>query len=191
MYCILKLSLRCDVEDMKEKGLLHIYCGDGKGKTTAATGLAVRAAGSGMKVLFVRFLKNEESGELAILDRIPEIEVIHLEKSFGFFRTLSAGEQKECIRVYKELWESAVRKIRDGSYDMLVLDEFAAAYHYGMIEKESALEFFHHRPQNLEVILTGRNPAQELIEIADYVSEIQNRKHPFDRGIRARRGIEY
>ena len=71
--------------------LLHIYCGDGKGKTTAATGLAVRAAGSGMRVLFARFLKNEFSGELKILDRIPEIEVLHLEKSYGFFKTLSAG----------------------------------------------------------------------------------------------------
>ena len=75
--------------------LLHIYCGDGKGKTTAATGLAVRAAGSSMRVLFARFLKNEFSGELKILDQIPEIEVLHLEKSYGFFKTLSEKEQEE------------------------------------------------------------------------------------------------
>ncbi|XCP84443.1 cob(I)yrinic acid a,c-diamide adenosyltransferase [Roseburia hominis] len=176
---------------MKEKGLLHIYCGDGKGKTTAATGLAIRAAGSGLTVLFARFLKNENSGELSILDRIPEIEVIHLEKSFGFFRTLNVAEQEECIRVYRKLWENVVQKIQSGGYDMLVLDEFAAAYSYGMIGQAEALTFFKQRPENLEVVLTGRNPAPELIEIADYVSEVQKRKHPFDQGIRARRGIEF
>lgn len=176
---------------MEERGMMHIYCGDGKGKTTAAVGLAVRAAGSGMKVLFARFLKNENSGELAILDRIPEIEVIHLEKSFGFFSALDDEGKRECIRFYAELWEKVVGKIQDGGYDMLVLDEFAAAYSYGMIEKESALDFLGNRPGELEVILTGRNPAPELVEIADYVSEIQKRRHPFDRGIRARRGIEF
>ena len=80
------------------KGLIHIYCGDGKGKTSAAIGLAVRAAGSGMKVLFARFLKNEQSGELKILDWIPEIEVLHLERSYGFFRTLT-DQEKEEVRI--------------------------------------------------------------------------------------------
>ena len=75
------------------QGLIHIYCGDGKGKTSAATGLAIRAAGTGMKVLFARFLKNEHSGELKVLDAVPEIEVMHLEKSYGFFSTLSDREK--------------------------------------------------------------------------------------------------
>ena len=83
--------------------LLHIYCGDGKGKTTAATGLAVRAAGSSMRVLFARFLKNEFSGELKILDQIPEIEVLHLEKSYGFFKTLSEKEQERSPR---DVWQA-------------------------------------------------------------------------------------
>ena len=87
-----------------EKGLIHIYCGDGKGKTSAATGLAVRAAGCGKQVLFARFLKNEESGELEILDRIPEIHVIHLERSFGFYRTLTEEEQAEVRQMYEALW---------------------------------------------------------------------------------------
>ena len=108
--------------------LLHIYCGDGKGKTTAATGLAVRAAGSGMRVLFARFLKNEFSGELKILDRIPEIEVLHLEKSYGFFKTLSEKEQEEVREMYGRLWNTILGKISTGDYDMLVIDEFMAAY---------------------------------------------------------------
>ena len=83
-----------------EKGLIHIYCGDGKGKTSAAIGLAVRAAGNGMKVLFTRFLKTEDSGELKILDQISRIEVIHLKKSFGFYKTLSEQVKKELFEMF-------------------------------------------------------------------------------------------
>ena len=174
-----------------KSGMVHVYCGDGKGKTTAATGLAVRAAGYGMKILFVRFLKNENSGELKILDAIPEIEVMHMTKSFGFYKTLGAKEKEEAIKTYKDLWEMAIKKVEDGSYDMLVMDEFMAAYQYEMIEHESALHFLKNRPEGLEVVLTGRNPESEILEISDYVSEIVKKKHPFDQGIYARRGIEY
>ena len=86
------------------QGMIHIYCGDGKGKTSAAIGLAVRAAGTGMKVLFARFLKNEYSGELKVLDAVPQIEVIHLERSYGFFSTLSEKEKAEVKEMYLGLW---------------------------------------------------------------------------------------
>ena len=171
--------------------LLHIYCGAGKGKTTAATGLAVRAAGSSMRVLFARFLKNEFSGELKILDRIPEIEVLHLEKSYGFFKTLSEKEQEEVREMYGRLWNSIQRKISTGDYDMLVIDEFMAAYRYGLIPNEEAVQFLKDRPDNLEVVLTGRDPSDELLELADYISEVKMVRHPFEKGIRARKGIEY
>lgn len=178
-------------ERWMESGMIHIYCGDGKGKTTSATGLAVRAAGCGLKVLFVRFLKNENSGELRILDIIPEIEVMHMTKSFGFFKTLDAKEQEEARSAYAKLWDDAIRKIQEEPYDMLVMDEFMAAYQYGMIDHEAAVTFLKERPKGLEVVLTGRNPEPELLELADYISEITKRKHPFDQGIYARRGIEY
>lgn len=174
-----------------KRGLLHIYCGDGKGKTTAATGLAVRAAGCGMKVLFARFLKSENSGELKVLDMIPEIEVIHLAKSFGFYKYLSEQERGKLREVYANLWREVVEKLQTGAYDMLVLDEFAAAYRYGLVDQEGAVRVLEGRPVNLEVVLTGRDPDERLVEIADYVSEIQKRKHPFDRGIPAREGIEF
>ena len=146
-----------------EQGMIHIYCGDGKGKTSAAVGLAVRAAGCGKKVLFARFLKNEESGELAVLDKISEIEVIHLEKSFGFFSTLSAKEKEEVHRVYESLWRRILSMISDDAYDVLVLDEFMAAYRYGVISRESALEFLRVRPESLEIVLTGRGPDESLV----------------------------
>lgn len=173
------------------KGLIHIYCGDGKGKTSAAIGLAVRAAGSGMKVLFARFLKNEQSGELKILDWIPEIEVLHLERSYGFFRTLTDQEKEEVRIMYGSLWKQIREKASGGAFDVLVIDEFMAAYQYGLIDHEEALDFLKGKPEKLEIVLTGRNPDSALVELADYVSEIRKVKHPFDRGILARPGIEY
>lgn len=172
-----------------KQGLIHLYCGDGKGKTTAAVGLAVRAAGCGMQVLFARFLKNEHSGEIRILEGIPEIEVLHPEKSFGFFYTLSEEEKQEAKAVYGRLWEEIVRKAGEGC-DMLVLDEFAAAYELNLLPRGAALRFLEERGET-EVVLTGRNPAPEIAALADYVSEIRKEKHPFDRGIPARRGIEF
>ena len=172
-------------------GLIHIYCGDGKGKTSAAIGLAVRAAGSGMNVLFARFLKNEFSGELKILDEIPRIKVLHLERSYGFFQTLNEEEQKEVREMYAGLWMRIVEETAEGSWDVLVIDEFMAAYRYGLIDRDESLRFLRGKPGYLEVVLTGRDPDQSLVELADYVSEIRKVKHPFDRGIRARKGIEY
>ena len=174
-----------------EKGLVHIYCGDGKGKTSAAIGLAVRAAGNGMKVLFTRFLKTEDSGELKILDQISGIEVIHLKKSFGFYKTLSEQEKKEMSEMYFRLWKEILVDVRKEEYDVLVMDEFMAAYNYGLIPNEDAITFLKEKPEKMEIVLTGRNPDMQLIELADYVSEIKKRKRPFDRGIYARKGIEY
>ena len=144
-----------------------------------------------MRVLFARFLKNEFSGELKILDQIPEIEVLHLEKSYGFFKTLSEKEQEEVREMYGRLWNSIQRKISTGDYDMLVIDEFMAAYRYGLIPNEEAVQFLKDRPDNLEVVLTGRDPSDELLELADYISEVKMVRHPFEKGIRARKGIEY
>lgn len=174
-----------------DTGLVHIYCGEGKGKTTAAVGLAVRAAGCGMKVLFARFLKNESSGELKILDEIPEIEVLHLDKSYGFYWTLSDSERDAVREMYGQLWRKILEKVSEGVYSMLVMDEFMAAYRYELIPHDEALEFLRCRPENLEVVLTGREPAEELLEQADYVSDIQKVRHPFDHNTGARRGIEY
>ncbi len=173
------------------QGLIHIYCGDGKGKTSAAVGLAVRAAGRGEKVLFARFLKNEDSGELNVLDAISEIDVIHLDKVYGFFYRLNEEEKEEARKTYGDLWKKILQRISDEAYGVLVMDEFMAAWQYGLIPQEEALTFLKEKPDSLEVVLTGRDPDDRLVELADYVSEIHKVKHPFDRGIRAREGIEY
>ena len=175
---------------MEQKGLLHIYCGDGKGKTTAATGLAIRMAGYGKKVLFARFLKNENSGELKILDQIKEIEVLHLSRSFGFYNRLSEKEKEEWEKTYKELWQKIRQKVQEEDYDLLVMDEFLHAMRYNLVTEEDILTFLKERPQKLEVVITGRDPSENMIKAADYVSEVKKVKHPYDAGIMARKGIE-
>lgn len=178
-------------EACMETGLLHIYCGDGKGKSTAAAGLALRMAGCGGRVLFSRFLKTEHSGEVPLLRDVEGITVLPVPKSFGFFWNMTDEQKKEAARLYGEYWQQVEELCQSGSYDMLVVDEFMAAYKYGWIPNDRALSFLKNRPAHLEVVLTGRDPSKELLEMADYVSEIRKVKHPFDRGIASRKGIEY
>ena len=174
-------------------GLIHIYTGDGKGKTSAATGLAVRCAGSGRKVLYAQFLKKEDSCELPMLDQLAGIERMRCEKCFGFTFQMSEETKKEARRFYTEYFQSVVEKVAGenaASYGLLVLDELVTAYAADLVEWERVLEFLQQKPEELEIAMTGRNAMPELIELADYVSEIRKVKHPFDRGIGARRGIE-
>ncbi|MEI3176632.1 MULTISPECIES: cob(I)yrinic acid a,c-diamide adenosyltransferase [unclassified Candidatus Paralachnospira] len=176
------------------KGLIQIYCGEGKGKTTAAIGQAVRSAGCGLSVVFVRFLKTDCSGELTSLERIPGIRLIPCERNFGFFWNMTEEEKKEAASVYQAMLEQAERaavRSAETKDTVLVMDEIIATYGHGLVDREKFLEFLKNRPENLEVVMTGRDPAPELTELADYVSEIRKVKHPFDRGIHARKGIEF
>lgn len=170
---------------------VHIYCGDGKGKTTAAVGLAVRAAGCKKKVLITRFLKTDHSGEVEILKQIPGIFVTPCEKSFGFFSQMTEGQKKEAAVYYTELLSQTLEKAAGESYDLLILDEIMAVCSFGLVKEEAVRAFLSNRPGRLEVVLTGREPSQEMIGLADYVSEIRKIKHPYERGIAAREGIEY
>ena len=173
------------------QGLVHIYCGDGKGKTSAAVGLAVRAAGRGMKVLVVRFLKTENSGEVEVLRSIPGITVTPCDRTFGFVFRMNEEQKAEAARYYQKRFETAVEEAVTGNYDLLILDEILASCNYGMVQEESVLEFLHTKPAGLEVVLTGRDPSEKMVEQADYVSEIHMVKHPYQKGISARKGIEF
>ncbi len=174
---------------MRGKGLVHIYCGDGKGKTSAAIGLAVRAAGRGKKVLISRFLKTDDSGEVMILKEIPGITVLPCEKSFGFLFRMSEEQKKEAASYYQEQFEKTVKMAE--RYDLLILDEMMASISGKMVPEERVLQFLQEKPENLEVVLTGRNPSDRLKEEADYISEILAVRHPYEQGIPAREGIEY
>lgn len=174
-----------------KQGLIHIYCGDGKGKTTAAVGLAVRAAGAGKKVLFAEFMKDGSACEIQILKQLPGVEVTYLEQNFGFVFAMTEVEKENAKAAYTKLWNQVTEMVSNGSYDMLVVDEFMSAYEYDFIPKESALDFLKNRKGMLEVVLTGRHPEKEIQEIADYITEAKKIKHPMEQGIPARKGIEY
>lgn len=171
-------------------GLIHIYCGDGKGKTTAAVGLAVRCAGRGNKVLMVQFLKSRDSGELYSLAKLPDIEVMRGKESKKFTFQMNEEEKHALLIEHNKMFEQVLAKIKNGGYSLLILDEVIGALNAKVFEMPKLIEFLRHKPENLEVVLTGRNPAPELVEIADYVSEMRKVKHPIDKGIMAREGIE-
>lgn len=182
-------SSECEMK--KQQGLVHIYCGDGKGKTSAAVGLSVRAAGRGMKVLVVRFLKTENSGEVEVLRSIPGITVTPCDRTFGFVFRMTEEQKKEASVYYQNRFDRAIQEVVKDQYDLLILDEILASCNYGMVNEQSVIQFLQNRPENLEVVLTGRDPSPKLLELADYVSEICMRKHPYEKGIQARKGIEF
>ena len=186
-----KMSSQKQEQKEMRQGLVHIYCGDGKGKTSAAVGLAVRAAGRGMKVLVVRFLKTENSGEVEVLRNIPGITVTPCDRTFGFVFRMNEEQKAEAAEYYQKRFETAEKEAESGNYDLLILDEILASCNYGMVQEQSVLEFLHTKPAGLEVVLTGRDPSEKMVEQADYVSEIHMVKHPYQKGISARKGIEF
>lgn len=172
-------------------GLIHIYCGDGKGKTTASLGLAVRAAGSGMNVHIVQLLKGSETSELNALRLLPNITVRRCDRDYGFTFNMSDENRRQLTECHNNLLLHAETLMNSSSIDMLVIDEFNAAYEYNLLDRELADRIVLQKPERTELILTGRNPQMKFIEIADYVSEINAVRHPYQSGIKARKGIEY
>ncbi len=172
-----------------KKGCLQIYCGDGKGKTTASVGLAVRAAGTGLKVLFCQVMKDGSSGEVEMLKQLG-VTYRCCTEHFGFYWNMSEEQKMEAAKAYTAIFLDAARTAREEQYDLLIVDEFMSAYNHGLIDQKKALAFLMDRPEQLEVVLTGRDPGEELVKLADYVTEMRKIKHPFEQGIPARKGIE-
>ena len=171
--------------------MLQIYCGDGKGKTTAALGLAIRAAGNGMQVHFVQFLKGSYTSELEILKKIPEITVLRCDRDYGFTFQMNDEDKKKLTNRHNAMLSEAMDRVYQGKTDLLVLDEFFAAYNCNLFDRELANRLVFGVQNRTELILTGRDPEQKFIDTADYVSEIKSIKHPYEHGISARAGIEY
>ncbi len=171
-------------------GLVHIYCGEGKGKTTCAVGLTVRACGYGLHVLFMQFLKSGDSSELKILKNLPGIEVVGTKPIKKFSFQMTEEEKAETREINAQQFHDMTRMLENDHYDMLVLDECLGAIEAGLLDNQLIVDFLKNRPEQLEVVLTGRYPTEELEELADYVSRIDKVKHPYDRGIPARAGIE-
>lgn len=171
--------------------MLQIYYGNGKGKTTAALGLAIRAAGNHMQVHFVQFLKGSPTSELNILNQIPQITVLRCDKDYGFTFRMNDEDKAKITARHNQMLSEAMDRVYQGRTDLLVLDEFFAAYNCNLFDRELANRLVFGIHDRTELILTGRDPEQKFLDLADYVSEIKSVKHPYEKGISARAGIEY
>jgi len=175
----------------RQPGLIHIYCGEGKGKTTAAMGLILRAAGHGRRILLLQFLKNGKSGELVPLGQIPGVRILSGKATTHFTIAMNEEEKAETLSLHCRYLAEAERAAGSGELDMLVLDEAFGAIQTGLLPEEELLSFLRGKPADLEVVLTGRYPSADMLALADYISEIKCIRHPWTRGIAAREGIEY
>lgn len=179
--------------------MIQLYTGEGKGKTTAAIGLAMRAAGNGIPVFFAQFMKGNDTGELHSLKAVPQIHILRSEKNFGFFSRMSEEDKAELTaihnRILETLLQEAEKEQQQGNSCVCILDEITYPVNWGLLgvkklkallqctgEKDGAFT---------EIVLTGRSPAEWLEEQADYITRMEAVRHPYEKGVRARKGIEF
>lgn len=196
-----------------EKGLTHLYYGDGKGKTTAAVGLCIRAAGNKKRVLFTQFMKDGSSGEISLLKELPGAEVLWGNVPYGFYSRMADEEKRLFAKEQEKLFQKLLKKIEeerkrisactqnaaeaektpvwDGVSMLLVMDEITYAYGFRLIDRVRLENLLNNKPDFLEIVMTGRNPERFLVDAADYVTEMKCEKHPFEKGISARKGVEF
>jgi cob(I)alamin adenosyltransferase len=172
-----------------ERGLVQVYTGNGKGKTSAAFGLALRAVGRGMRVFMIQFIKGGfDYGELYVVDKLPNLTL----KAFGrgkFVVEKPAG--KEDVALANEALALAEETVKGGRYDVVILDEVNVALSLKLISLEKVLQLIKEKPKHVELVLTGRDAPAEIVEVADLVTEMREVKHPYKKGFPARKGIEY
>jgi len=168
------------------KGLIHVYTGDGKGKTTAALGLAMRAAGQGMKVAFIQFMKGIPCGEHFFASQHHPFDIVQISVGDSFSKSKEQLSQEA-----RQTLAYAEKEMLSGNYDLVILDEILIAASQGLITTRQVLDLLDKKPDSVELVLTGRKAAPEIVQRADLVTEMLMIKHPFNEGTSARRGIEY
>jgi len=172
-----------------ERGLVQVYTGNGKGKTTAAFGLALRATGRGLKVYIIQFIKGGfDYGELYTVDKLPNLTL----KAFGRGEFITAKPpDKEDVRLAEQALQLAKQTVKSGKYDVIILDEVNVALTLKLIDLEEVLKLIQNKPNHVELVLTGRNAPVQVIDASDYVTEMREVKHPYSKGYQSRKGIEY
>ena len=172
-----------------EKGFIQVYTGNGKGKTTAAIGQAVRAAGFGLRTYFVMLMKEFPYNEVKSLEKLKDfITIVQVGKDDFVYKKVPPPESEK--GKIKDALAAAKVKMLSSEYDLIVLDEIFVSIYFGLIEKEDVIEFLSDKPQSVELILTGRYCPQEIIDKADLVTEMTEVKHYYEKGVLSRRGIE-
>lgn len=174
------------------KGYIQIYTGDGKGKTTAAVGLATRAAGNEYMVTMVQFLKGGATGELHSAKRLdPYFNIYRFEKPRGFFWTLNEEQKAELKEEIQEAYNFCLKQLEDKTCDILIMDEVMGALSNKLLTEEQILHLMDKKPEDIELVMTGRNVPERIIEKANLVTEMKDIKHYFNEGVPARKGIEF
>ena len=171
--------------------MIHIYYGDGKGKTTAAVGLAARAAGNKMKVMFVQFLKTEFSGERKALSEFENVTLTECPEALEFTYEMTEEEKLRAATLFRGIFERSAASALSERYDMIVLDEIFDIIEEGMLSEAEVLEFITNAPNSIEIVMTGHNPPQRFLDEADYITEMKKIRHPYDKGMTGRIGIEF
>lgn len=175
-----------------ENGLVQVYCGEGKGKTTAAIGLGIRAIGNDYKVIMLQFLKKDTNGECQMIKQLePNFKIFHFEKKRGFTWQLTEEEKQELKSETTNAMNFAMKVMDTGQCDILILDEILNSLEYGFVTEEEVCALIDAKTDDVELILTGKKLPDSIAKRADYISKIEDVKHPIDKGTRARRGIEF
>ena len=169
--------------------MIHVYCGDGKGKTTAALGLILRHVGAGGRAVLAQFLKSSPTGELAALERLG-VPVYRNELPHGFFPNMSEETKAKVRELHDQTLAAVTRLARANECSLLVLDELNAALTLKLIDHEAVLSLLDDHGE-AELVVTGRDPCDEVLARADYVTEMKLVRHPYEKGAKARKGIEY
>ncbi|MDQ0150454.1 cob(I)alamin adenosyltransferase [Eubacterium multiforme] len=175
-----------------KEGFVQIYTGNGKGKTTAAIGQGMRAYGNGLNVIMVQFLKSGETGELKTVDELgSNFQIFRFEKRRGFVWNLSEEEKEEVKKEVKVAYNFILSILEDEKCDVLIIDEVMGVLKNKFLTVEEVLEIINKKPKNVELIMTGRNVPEEILERANLVTEMREVKHYFKEGVKARKGIEF
>lgn len=169
--------------------MIHLYTGDGKGKTTAAVGMAVRAAGCGRQVIFAQFMKGRDTGELHVLKELENVRILRPSEDFGFYGSMSGSDKERLTAVHNDILDSIREAVSAGQVFLAVLDEITYPVKWGLLDLDKLKEIL--ACGNAELVCTGRDAAGFLLDRADYVTEMRCLRHPFEKGVPARRGVEY
>lgn len=182
--------------------MIHIYSGNGRGKTSIAIGTAIRMLGANKQVIFTQFMKGNDTSELACLKQLSGITILRVEDSFPFYKNMTQQDKEKITRqhnkILMQVMEQVMRTYGDIEWDetsgpscLVVLDEITYPLQYGLIDEALFYDFLQTVPACVELILTGRNPLDKMLQFGDYWSEIEQKRHPYEKGIGARPGIEY
>lgn len=176
---------------MDKKAYIQVYTGNGKGKTTCSVGQGIRAAGRGYKVLMVQFLKSMDTGEMKVIEKLDNFDFKRIGCPRDFTWNLSEKEIEDLKKEIKEGFSSLESIIKSSKYDMIILDEILGSITGGFLSEETVIDIISNKNENVEIILTGRNASKEMIEAADLVTEMKEIKHYYEKGVNARKGIEF